>query len=175
MQPDTLAAEVASLISDEPDLIANFANVSALRFHSLNVEKGNCINWLGFYRVHERHNDVLVLGPFQGHSACIRIPFGQGVCGTAALNRKTVVVPNVEEFPGHISCDSNSKSEIVLPVFDEHDKLIAVLDIDASVVGCFGEKDAERLERVVAAFRRKTPNSPRKREVKHAAVHTSEK
>ena len=101
--------------------------------------------WTGFYRV---LNDELLLGPFQGPLACVHIAYGRGVCGTAWKERRTVVVPDVEEFPGHIACSSESRSEVVVPVF-QGDAVIAVLDIDSRELGTFDEEDARYLERVV--------------------------
>src|SRR5262245_3048914 len=103
-----LVQELRSLITGEPDLIANLANASALLFHSLPD-----LNWAGFYLLRKGE---LVVGPFQGKPACVRIAMGKGVCGTSAARRATVVVPNVHEFPGHIACDSASNSEIVVPL-----------------------------------------------------------
>ena len=106
----SLASECGSLTSSEPDEIANMANVSALMFSTLNEKKNNTINWLGFYRVGAADQETLVLGPFQGKVACIRIPFGQGVCGACAKTKVLQLVPDVDNFPGHIACDSNSRS-----------------------------------------------------------------
>src|SRR2546426_10751212 len=118
---EALASQLSSLLAGERNLIANAANFSALIFHSLPD-----LNWAGFYFL---KNGELVLGPFQGQPACVRIKIGQGVCGTAAAKRKTVVVPNVHEFPGHIACDSASNSEIVVPIIKD-EKLIGVVDLD---------------------------------------------
>lgn len=166
-----VAKEVASLIETEPDVIANFANVSALLYETLNKAKGNSINWLGFYRVNNAKESCL-LGPFQGKVACIRIPFGSGVVGTCAKRRETIVVADVEKFPGHIACDSASKSEIVVPVFDANNELIAVLDIDAAILSCFSEDvDKQGLELCMKSFRRPKPPTPESRRIKHAANH----
>jgi GAF domain-containing protein len=100
---DELAREARSLTESEPDEVANMANVAALLHGALNAARGGCVNWTGFYRV--AGPETLVLGPFQGRVACIRIPFGSGVCGAAAARREAVVVPDVEQFPGHIACD----------------------------------------------------------------------
>ncbi len=164
---EKVAAEVLSLIATEPDEVANMANVAAHLFHALNESLGGAVNWLGFYRV-AAGEATLVLGPFQGRVACIRIPFGAGVCGTAAASRATVLVPDVDAFPGHISCDSASKSEVVVPVFDSADALIGVLDVDANVLACFDAADAAGLELCMAAFRRPTPPTPSQRSIKHA-------
>jgi GAF domain-containing protein len=138
-----LAAEARSLIEGESDFIANAANLSALLYHSLPD-----VNWAGFYLLKERE---LVLGPFQGKPACIRIALGKGVCGTAAERHQTVVVPNVHEFPDHIACDSASMSEIVVPLMKQN-QLLGVLDIDSPSVGRFGDDDAEGLNKVVEIF-----------------------
>ena len=134
----TLAAQLRSLIADEPDAIANMANCAALLYHSLPD-----VNWAGFYLLKE---DTLVLGPFQGLPACVRIPMGRGVCGTAAETRRTLRVPNVDEFPGHIACDSASRSEIVLPLIANDGALIGVLDIDSPTLSRFDEDDQTGLE-----------------------------
>jgi L-methionine (R)-S-oxide reductase len=105
--------------------------------------------WTGFYRV---CGDRLIVGPYIGTVGCLQIEFGRGVCGTAAAQRKTVIVPDVNQFPGHIACDANSKSEIVVPVFDRDGALIAVLDIDSDRLDAFDDDDAKGLERIVALF-----------------------
>lgn len=133
-----LAAALRGLIEDEPDALANLANSAALIFHSMEN-----INWAGFYLM--RGNE-LVLGAFQGKPACIRIALGRGVCGTAAQDRKSLVVEDVHEFPGHIACDAASASEIVIPVIHDN-QLVAVLDIDSPYKGRFDETDREKLER----------------------------
>ena len=138
---DQLAVQLASLLTGERDLIANAANLSALIFHSLPD-----LNWAGFYFV---KSDELVLGPFQGKPACVRIPVGQGVCGTAAARRAITIVPNVHEFPGHIACDSASNSEIVIPLIKD-EKFLGVLDLDSPVPGRFDETDAEGLHRLAS-------------------------
>jgi GAF domain-containing protein len=121
-----------ALTAGEPDAIANMANVAALLFESLPD-----INWAGFYRA---QGGELVLGPFQGRPACIRIPFGKGVCGTAAAERRPVCVEDVDAFPGHIPCDSASRSELVVPVI-ERGELVAVLDLDSPLPGRFDAQD----------------------------------
>ena len=105
--------------------------------------------WTGFYRV---CGDRLVVGPYMGTVGCLQIEFGQGVCGTAAQRRQTVIVPDVSQFPGHIACDPNSKSEIVVPVFGPAEELIAVLDVDSDQIDAFDEEDARGLERIVGLF-----------------------
>lgn len=106
--------------------------------------------WTGFYRV---CGDRLVIGPYIGTVGCLQIDFGRGVCGTAAEKRQTLIVPDVNKFPGHIACDPNSKSEIVVPVFGPDSELIAVLDVDADVLDAFDEEDQRGLERIAALFR----------------------
>jgi GAF domain-containing protein len=137
---DQLASQLSSLLADERDLIANAANFSSLIFHSLPD-----LNWAGFYFL---KNDELVLGPFQGRPACVRIGMGKGVCGTAAQSRATTIVPDVHEFPGHIACDSASNSEIVLPLM-KGEQLIGVLDLDSPIRGRFDDEDAAGLETLV--------------------------
>ncbi len=139
-----LAEELSGLLAGEPDLIANAANTSALLFDALPQ-----INWVGFYFL--RPGEQLVVGPFQGKPACVRIPLGKGVCGTAAATRKTVVVHDVHEFPGHIACDAASRSEIVVPLI-KGDRLLGVLDIDSPSVGRFDEADRRGLERLAGIF-----------------------
>lgn len=138
-QYEKLAAQLSSLLAGERDLIANAANVSSLLFHSLPD-----LNWVGFY--FERDGE-LVLGPFQGKPACVRIKIGQGVCGTAASKCETVIVPDVHQFPGHIACDSVSNSEIVVPLL-KGSKLVGVLDLDSPLLNRFDEDDAIGLERL---------------------------
>jgi len=140
---DLLASQLRSLLEGERDLIANAANFSSLVFHSLPD-----LNWTGFYFVKDGE---LVLGPFQGQPACVRIKMGQGVCGAAAAKRKTVVVPNVHEFPGHIACDSASNSEIVMPIIKD-EKLIGVLDLDSPIFSRFDADDAAGLEELMGIF-----------------------
>jgi L-methionine (R)-S-oxide reductase len=105
--------------------------------------------WTGFYRV---CGDRLVVGPYIGTVGCLQIEFGRGVCGTAAARRETIIVPDVSQFPGHIACDPNSKSEIVVPVFDRERTLIAVFDVDSDQLEAFDEDDREALERIMALF-----------------------
>lgn len=138
---DHLAAQLSSLLAGERDLIANAANFSSLVFHSLPD-----LNWAGFYFMKDGE---LVLGPFQGRPACVRIRVGQGVCGVAAASRVTTVVPDVHEFPGHIACDSASNSEIVLPLM-KAENLLGVLDLDSPIFGRFDEEDAIGLNRLVS-------------------------
>lgn len=136
---ESLLPQVKALCEGESDMIAKMANVSAL----LHSEFG--FWWTGFYRV---ANGELLLGPFQGPLACVHIGYGKGVCGTAWKERRTVVVPDVEEFPGHIACSSESRSEIVVPVFSGDD-IIAVLDIDSRELATFDDTDARWLEQIV--------------------------
>ena len=134
-----LVNQITSLIEGESDLIAVMSNVAAAIHQEMNFW------WTGFYRVVDSE---LLLGPFQGPVACMHIPFGRGVCGTAWQRRQTVVVPDVELFPGHIACSSESRSEIVIPVFDSDGKVIAVLDIDSDQVGTFDDIDRQYLEQI---------------------------
>ncbi|UVI32122.1 GAF domain-containing protein [Paenibacillus spongiae] len=135
-----LLQQLKALIEDEPNRIANLANASALLAQFLDE-----INWVGFYLA---EGDELVLGPFQGLPACVRIPFGKGVCGTAAAGKQTIIVPNVHEFPGHIACDAASQSEIVVPLIKDG-RLLGVLDIDSPRTDRFDEADRLDLERFV--------------------------
>jgi L-methionine (R)-S-oxide reductase len=139
--------ELTALLDDERDLVANAANTSALLRERLDE-----INWVGFYF---RRGDELVIGPFQGRPACVRIPLGQGVCGTAAVRHETIVVADVRQFPGHIACDAASRSEIVVPIM-VRDLLVGVLDVDSPVRGRFDNADRDGLERIAEAFVRLT-------------------
>lgn len=138
---DQLASQLSSLLAGERDLIANAANFSALIFQALPD-----LNWAGFYFAKDGE---LVLGPFQGRPACVRIRIGQGVCGAGAASGKTVIVPNVHEFPGHIACDSASNSEIVVPLM-KGSKMIGVLDLDSPKMARFDREDAAGLEKLAA-------------------------
>ena len=144
----SLAEELNGLLSGEPDLIANAANTAALLFDALPA-----INWAGFYFLRESANATseLVVGPFQGKPACVRIPLGKGVCGTAAATRKTIVVADVHAFPGHIACDAASQSEIVVPLI-KADTVLGVLDIDSPQLARFDEADRRGIERLAAIF-----------------------
>lgn len=139
----SLAAQLRSLLEGERNLIANAANFSSLVYHALPN-----VNWAGFYF---QQGEELVLGPFQGKPACVRIELGKGVCGLSAVQCDTIIVPNVHEFPGHIACDAASNSEIVVPVFDGQ-KILGVLDLDSPLIGRFDEQDAEGLNELVTIF-----------------------
>lgn len=139
-----LAQALGGLLHGEQDPIANAANTAALIFDALPG-----INWAGFYFLKD---NVLVLGPFQGKPACVRIPLDKGVCGAAASRRETLVVHDVHEFPGHIACDAQSRSEIVVPLAGHDGQLLGVLDLDAPTVGRFDEDDRQGLERIAALF-----------------------
>jgi L-methionine (R)-S-oxide reductase len=143
----SLQSQLGSLLETENDFIANAANFSALLYHSLPD-----LNWAGFYLVKDNQ---LVLGPFQGKPACVRIEIGKGVCGTAANLRETVVVEDVNQFPGHIACDSESNSEIVVPLIKDVD-LIGVLDLDSPLRGRFDDEDARGLNGLVSVFLQST-------------------
>jgi GAF domain-containing protein len=133
-----LLAQVKAMVKDERDAVANMANVAAL------IQEAFRFWWTGFYRV---IGEQLVLGPFQGPVACTRIGFGKGVCGTSWKEKKTLVVEDVEQFPGHIACSSESRSEIVVPLFNS-DEVIGVLDIDSEKLATFDETDKEWLEQI---------------------------
>ena len=136
-----LGKQLASLIEDETNLIAILSNTSALLNDNLDQ-----INWLGFYLI---ENNELILGPFQGHPACMHISIGKGVCGTAVANNQTQLVDDVNTFPGHIACDANSKSEIVVPIHVDNE-IIGVLDIDAPITQRFSKGDQQGLEEIVS-------------------------
>ena len=154
---DELAQQLAALIDGEPDLVANAANTAALIYHGLPE-----LNWAGFYFARPLPNPPphagegrvgaeLVLGPFQGKPACLRIPWDEGVCGTAAARGTAIVVPDVHEFPGHIACDPDSRSELVVPLIG-NGRVLGVLDLDSPVAGRFDEEDRAGCERLVAIF-----------------------
>jgi GAF domain-containing protein len=138
-----LAAQLTALLAAETDRVANAANMAALIYHGLPD-----LNWTGFYF---RRGEELVLGPFQGKPACVRIPIGSGVCGTAATRAATVLVPDVHDFPGHIACDPASRSELVVPLI-EASQVSGVLDLDSPLPARFDEADREGCERLVALF-----------------------
>ena len=138
-----ICEQLQQLIADESSFVANAANTSALLFQYLPD-----VNWAGFYIA---EGQELVLGPFQGKPACVRVPFGKGVCGKAAVERRTIVVPDVNKFPGHIACDTASRSEIVVPLLN-WGRVVGVLDIDSSSLNRFDDEDAEGLESVASVF-----------------------
>jgi GAF domain-containing protein len=148
-----LAASLRSLLEGERNWIANLANTAALIYHALPN-----LNWAGFYLIGPNAQDAarseLILGPFQGKTACVRIAIGKGVCGTAAAMRKTQLVPDVHAFPGHIACDSASNSEIVIPMIfsngPRRGELLGVLDLDSPLLGRFDEQDQRGLEEIVS-------------------------
>ncbi|MDB5241122.1 MAG: hypothetical protein JWP57_1747 [Spirosoma sp.] len=137
---EILFPQISALVNDEPDLIANLANITAA------LKEAFGFFWVGFYLKKE---DQLVLGPFQGPIACTRIAFDKGVCGAAYTRGETILVPDVDQFPGHIACSSASKSEIVVPVFDKAGNVAMVLDVDSDTLADFSEVDAEGLARIV--------------------------
>jgi GAF domain-containing protein len=140
-----ITPQIEALIAGEDDLIANLANVSAV------LKEAFDFWWVGFYLVKENQ---LVLGPFQGPVACTRIGFGRGVCGSAWQKGETILVPDVDAFPGHIACSSLSKSEIVIPIFKDN-KVVAVLDVDSEVLNYFDQIDAVELTRIVQILEEK--------------------
>ena len=140
-----LAAQLTALLAGERDAVACAANTASLLYWSLPE-----VNWAGFYFVEPRSGD-LVVGPFQGKPACVRIPLGKGVCGTAAATRRTLVVPDVHEFPGHIACDAASNSEVVVPIL-AGERLLGVLDIDSPQRARFDAADGRGLEQLVAVY-----------------------
>jgi GAF domain-containing protein len=142
---DMLIPQIESLVAGEQDLIANLANIAAALKQQMNFF------WVGFYLVKE---DQLVLGPFQGPIACTRIALGKGVCGSSWAEKKTIVVPNVDEFPGHIACSSDSRSEIVLPAL-KNDEVFLVLDVDSDKLNDFDSIDKHALEKVIRIIEKK--------------------
>jgi GAF domain-containing protein len=140
-----VASEIAAVVEGEPNLIARMATVAALLAAAFDH-----FFWTGFYLVDQDRPDQLVIGPYQGALGCLRIPFGRGVCGAVAQNRRTEIVADVHAFPGHIACDSRSNSEIVVPVFGPDGALIAVLDVDSTTLGAFDAADAAGLEAILA-------------------------
>lgn len=136
---DEIAPQIAALVEGETDLVANLANITAA------LKEAFGFFWVGFYLVKENQ---LVLGPFQGTIACTRIDFDKGVCGYCYRTQEIAIVPNVEEFPGHIACSSASKSEIVLPIFDGRGAVFGVLDVDSDRLDDFSETDAEGLQKI---------------------------
>jgi L-methionine (R)-S-oxide reductase len=141
-----VAEEIALVLEGERNLVARMATIAAMLAQSFDH-----FFWTGFYVVDPDRPDELVVGPYQGTLGCLRIAFGRGVCGAAASRRETVIVPDVDAFPGHIACDSRSRSEIVVPVFDAAGRLIAVLDVDSERLAAFDEIDADGLARILAA------------------------
>jgi GAF domain-containing protein len=139
-----LAEEVAAVLEGERNVTARLATVAAMLAQAFEA-----YFWAGFYLVDPAKADELVVGPYQGTLGCLRIAFGRGVCGVAAAERRTLIVPDVEAFPGHIACDSRSKSEIVVPVFDPGGALIGVFDVDATDLAAFDEIDAAGIERIL--------------------------
>lgn len=140
-----ILSQLESLIKDESNWVANLSNASAL----LNENLDN-INWVGFY-LWDQNDQQLILGPFQGKVACIRIDSGRGVCGTAFQKNKTIIVPDVNQFPGHIVCDARSQSEIVIPL-TKNNKIVGVLDVDAPVIDRFGKEEQDLLESFVSVL-----------------------
>ncbi|QRR02942.1 GAF domain-containing protein [Dyadobacter sandarakinus] len=143
---EALLPQVASLIQDESDLVANLSNITAV------LKEAFGFFWVGFYLVKEGQ---LVLGPFQGPVACTRIPFHKGVCGACYSRAQTIIVPDVDEFPGHIACSSASRSEIVLPVFHRNGMVAMVLDVDSDNLNDFDEEDQEGLSAILRLLERK--------------------
>lgn len=143
-------AQIAEVTAHETDPVAVMASAACILKTNLPHA-----SWVGFYRADTEKDDELVIGPYQGTLGCLRIPFGRGVCGTCAQTRQTVIVPNVLKFEGHIACDVNSASEIVVPVFDRKDNLCAVLDLDSTELNAFGEEDQKGLESVAKTIKAK--------------------
>ncbi|PVV03122.1 hypothetical protein BB560_002407 [Smittium megazygosporum] len=148
-----LLIKLEALLEGITNPVTVLSNAAALVHHELNSSSfkyKDSVNWSGFYYLDKTNSKFLILGPFQGKVACTRIKIGTGVCGTAAENKKPCLVPNVHEFEGHITCDSNSISELVLPIVDpSSEKLLAVLDLDSSTLSSFDEEDVLGLEQIV--------------------------
>jgi len=140
--------EIRATLEGERDLISSMATIACLLHHSLDY-----FFWTGFYRVVTPGE--LLIGPYQGTLGCLHISFDRGVCGAAARRGETIIVPDVHQFPGHIACDPSSKSEIVVPVFNDRDELIAVLDVDSAEYDAFDEVDRRHLEEIVTFLRDK--------------------
>jgi GAF domain-containing protein len=145
-----VAREIAAVIAGEGNAGARFATAACILAHAFTDR----FLWTGFYLVDPAKTDELVVGPYQGTLGCLRIPFGKGVCGAAASRQETIVVDDVHAFPGHIACDSRSRSEIVIPVFDSDGRLAAVLDVDSERTGAFDETDRSGLESICAKLLR---------------------
>ncbi|WP_411818114.1 GAF domain-containing protein [Hyphococcus sp. DH-69] len=145
-QYETIAKEIAAVIDGEDNITARMATVSNILHHGFDH-----YFWTGFYVVDPNKPEELVIGPYQGTLGCLRIPFGKGVCGTAASTKTTQVVEDVHAFPGHIACDARSESEIVVPVLDKTGALIAVLDVDSDKPAMFDEVDQDGLEAIINA------------------------
>ncbi|MBU1820470.1 MAG: GAF domain-containing protein [Bacteroidetes bacterium] len=143
---EALYPQIEALVGTESDLIANLSNVAAA------LKEAFGFFWVGFYLVKEGQ---LVLGPFQGPIACTRIPFHKGVCGACYTRQETIIVPDVEQFPGHIACSSASKSEVVVPVFHRNGTVAMVLDVDSDQLDDFSEADADGLEKIMKLIERK--------------------
>jgi L-methionine (R)-S-oxide reductase len=141
-----LADEVAAVLEGEPNLVARYATVASMLAQAFET-----YFWAGFYLVDPGKPGELVVGPYQGTLGCLRIAFGRGVCGLAAAEQRTVIVPDVEAFPGHIACDSRSRSEIVVPVFGPDASLLGVFDVDSTELASFDEADAAGIARILAA------------------------
>jgi GAF domain-containing protein len=139
-----LAEEIAAVLEGEGNAVARQATVVSMLANTFEH-----FSWTGFYLVDPERPDELVIGPYQGTLGCLRIAFGRGVCGIAAAERRTVIVPDVDAFPGHIACDSRSRSEIVVPVIDPAGALLGVFDVDSTELAAFDEIDAQGLERVL--------------------------
>ena len=145
---ELLARSLQALLEDVPYLMANLANAAAFLYEALPE-----LNWAGFYLLEQKEEErLLVLGPFQGRPACVAIPWGKGVCGTAAETNCLQLVPDVHQFPGHIACDAASASELVVPLHRKDGSLFGVLDLDSPVTGRFSEQDAETISRLAAVI-----------------------
>lgn len=141
-----VAEQLAAIVAGEPSVTARYATAACILSHAFAPR----FFWTGFYVVDPQRPDELVVGPYQGTMGCLRIAFGRGVCGTAAAQRRTLLVPDVHDFEDHIACDAASRSELVVPVFDKNGQLAAVLDVDSTQPNAFGELDVHGLEKICA-------------------------
>lgn len=146
---DQVLDQARALFADQRNWVCNTANAASLLWHAYHAlpAPSNQVNWSGFYTVDHSTPDQLILGPFHGKVACQTIKFGKGVCGAAAASQKTQLVPDVEKFPGHIACDGDSRSEIVVPIV-KNGKVVAIIDIDCAVENGFDEQDQVKLEQL---------------------------
>lgn len=156
---------VESVLSKERNFVTNSANLSAIMYHEMNTFNSNSINWFGFYFVDKKKPKELILGPFQGKVACTRIKFSRGVCGFCATNQKSVVVPDVHKFEGHIACDSASNSEgrslifnfsVCIPIFDKKKEFYGLIDVDSVNFENFDKEDVQYLEELARIFEKST-------------------
>lgn len=155
---ESVVESYKALADGQDNWVCNLSNCASLLWHCYSQISNGTVNWTGFYVLDEKNNSQLILGPFQGKVACQLIPFGKGVCGAAAESRQTQLVPDVEKFPGHIACDGDTKSEIVVPII-QNEKIIGVIDLDCTQLEMFDESDKKWLE-ILASEISKSCNFP---------------